>query len=537
MVIIMMIFLAIAFLASNWKVFRSRQFYLSSLFLITGYLAITVIYLYPYVLLRVKGGYQRSMSDYMQYFAQPMQYLDTRWSSFLKWIWVPTPNFAETHLFPGTVLALLVLVFLVYNGFNFYRSYATIPKAGRWIAAAKSVLWLFFWSMILINAYWEEESWLKPFEPFLYPATCALILLYLAGLFVIPNKERTSAKVLAALSAAAVFCFFISCGPFISTGVDKHLLHLARGIFLDLISWNPLFGAVRVLTRFSIVILTYLVIAGCYALNRLALQQRRIFWLLPVFIAMLVYEAREMQPPYEFTRSFPNPAQSRVLQKAYNLPGRNVFFQLPIGMRTLDSNVVMSTIGKFSLVIDGLSGFIPESYGQLFRWEETQWKLKEMLAWAEDVWPTPYLIIDRSSVFFLEAGWHKQFPWEEVKKYGELIEEDDVYSLYRPKPFATNANSIMRYIRTDLLKANPLLTFKARCVDASPCFASVSLNHHLVKAQIPVAETWQEYQIPLPLPEMGNVKGEEVSMTSLAASQHHWEVKDISFGAGQQLSQ
>jgi hypothetical protein len=539
MAIVMMAFVFIAFLAGNTALFRQRTFYVSSVLLLVGCLSVTAIYLHPYALLRIQGGYQRSMADYLHYFAQPMQYLDTQWSVFLKWLKLPQPSFAETHLFPGTVLCLLTLLFLVYDSVHFCRNYKAVPKIGRWIAAAKAILWLFFWTAILVNTFWEKELWLVSAEPYLHPAAFALIGLYLAGLFFLTDKERASDKLLAALSAAAVLCFFISCGPFISTGPDKNILQLAHGIFADLLAWNPLFGAVRVLTRFSIVILTYLVIAGCFAFNRLALRQKHILWLAPALILMVFYEAREMRPACEFTRSFPDPARSKVLHAAYNLPGNNVFFQLPIGMRTVDANVVMSTIGKFSLIVDGLSGFIPDFYGKLWHWEENQWRVDNMLDWAGDVWPTPYVIIDRPSVFFLEAGWHKPFPWETLKQYGDLIEEDDVYSLYRPKQQISSEERIIRYIRTDLLKVNRLLTFKARHTDASPCSLSVSLNHHPVSAGIPLtgtAETWQEYKIPLPLQEMGNVKGEEVEIRLSAAAPaapRHWQIKEIDFRAVQ----
>ncbi len=528
---IMLAFVFLVFFANNKDLLKKKETYFSFLLLLAGCVAVTAVYLHPYALLRFKGGYQRSMSDYLQYFSQPMQYADTRWSVFLKWLKLPLPSFAETHLFPGAVLCLLTLVFLIHDSVQFCRNYKAAPKIGRWIAAAKTVLWLFFWAVILINTFWEKEQWLVPVEPYLYHVAFALIGLHVAGLFFLAEKERSSAKLLAALSAAAVLCFFISCGPFISTGPDEHVLQLARGVFADLLQWNPLFGAVRVLTRFSIVILTYLVIAGCYTFNHLALRQRKILWLVPLLLFLLGYEARNMES-YKFTRDFPNPAKSHVLHTAYSLPGKNVFLQLPVGMRTVDSNVVMTTIGNFSLIIDGLSGFIPDFYGRLFRWEESQWNVDKMLAWAHDVWPTPYLIIDRPTTFFLEAGWHKQFPWKEIEKYGELIEEDDVYSLYRPKQDVSSAERIIRYVRTDLLQANRVLTFKARHADTLPCSISVSLNQHPVSAKIPLtgtAETWQEYKIPLPPDDMGNVKGEEVEIRLSSAG--HWQVKDVDFRA------
>ena len=261
----------------------------------SGFVAVSCIYLYPYALLRIQGGYQRSTADYLKYFAQPMQYLDTGCAAFLKWIKIPRPRFTETFLFPGTVLSILALVFLVYRIIAFCKRYPSLRKATRYICDSEipvmdSSSGPSFCFMRILAAC----AWLQRFDPFLYHIAFSLILLSIVGLFFLEDTEKTQGVLLAGLSAAAILCFFISFGPFISVGPDDHRLVLARGPFLDLASWNPLFSAVRSLTRFSIVILTYLTVAGCYVLNQLVQKNRKVIWAFPVLMAILVYEARHM---------------------------------------------------------------------------------------------------------------------------------------------------------------------------------------------------------------------------------------------------
>jgi hypothetical protein len=531
MAIIIMAFIFLAFLASDRSLLSNRKFYLSSALIAFGVLAISVIYLYPYALLRIQGGYQRSSADYLKYFAQPMQYLDTGSAALLRWLKIPRPRFTETFLFPGTALCILVLVFFIHKVRQFHINYSSLGKVTRYISGAKFLFWFLFWSAILVHAYRGPVPWLKPFDPLLYYIAFALILLSITGLFFQEKRNQTPQVLLAGLSAAAVICFFISFGPFISVGPDSHRLDLARGPFLDLASWNPLFSAVRTLTRFSIVILTYLIVAGCYVLNRLAQKNKKVLWVLPVLAAILVYEARVMvHYKFEDCTALNN---SQVIKKAQNLPGDYVLFELPIAIRKAEADIILTTIGKFPLIIDGWSGFNPDYYERLFSYEEGKWDVSKIFPWVKEIWPPAYLIIDKSWVGLLEMGWKKPFPWDELNQSWELISKDRRFALYRQKYVICTANQIIRRVRTDVLKAHPLLCFKAHSTVGISATISVMLNHKTIGENIPLSESWKEYVVSLPTTAMGNIKGEEVDiyLSSFAHAPHQWEVKDIDFRA------
>lgn len=530
MAIIIMVFVSLAFLAADRSLLRNRKFYLTGAFLLFGVIVISMIYLYPYALLRIEGGYQRSMTDYLKYFAQPMQFLDTGCTTLLRWIKIPRTRFTETFLFPGTVLSLLFLISLIYRGIDFIRRQAFTNISGQ-LAASRSLFWTIFWSVILIHAFRGPVACLQWFTPYLYHIAFFLILCSIAGLFFPETSENTSRILLTGLATAAAVCFFVSFGPLISVGPDKKRLILAQGPFLDLASWNPLFSAVRSLTRFTIVIMTYLTVAGCWALHLLIQKNRRVIWVVPVLAFILVYEARHMVR-YRFEDCTVT-ATSQVVKKAQNLPGEYVLFALPASDYFAKANAVMSTIGKFPLLIDGLSGFEPDYSHQLSILEGKKWDLEKIFPLITQVWPNAYLIIDRGFVTNLEEGWKNPFPWQDVEKTWDLIDRDERFALYRQKQTVSSSDHIVRRVRTDLLKTHSLLSFKARRTDATPISVSVSLNHQTVGEEIPLAETWQKYIIALPITAMGNIKGEEIDINVISPvpAPHQWEINEIGFEA------
>jgi len=526
MAIIVMGCVSLSCLAADRTLLKNRQFYLSGALLLFGVIAISIIYLYPYALLRIEGGYKRSMADYLQYFAQPMQYLDSSSAPLLKWLKIPHSRFTETFLFPGTVLSLLFLGSLVYRGAVFLRR-SPFTRISGYLGATELLFWAIFWSVILVHAYLGPVAWLKPLDPFLYHLAFLLILCSIAGLFVPATSTHPSRFLLAGLAAAAVVTFFVSFGPFISVGPDKHRLVLARGPFMDLASWNPLFSAVRSLTRFSIVILTYLAVVGCVFLDSMIQKNKKLIWVVPVLVAMLVYEARHMIH-YKFENCSVT-VNSHVINTAQNLPGEYVLFQIPIDNRFAEANIAMSSIGKFPLLIDGWSGFVPEYYRQLLTAEGKKWDLEKFFPLVSEVWPDAYLIIDRAFVNNLEKSWLNPFPWQNVEKSWELMDADERFALYRPKRVVSVSAHIVRRVRTDILKAHPILSFAARRTEAATITVSVSLNGRPVKENIRLSNTWQKYTIALPEMAMGNLKGEEIHIDVDSASSKGWEIGEVGF--------
>ncbi len=530
MAIIVMMFVFVAFVNHDRSLLRSRGFYVSGGVIIAGVLAISALYLYPYALLHIEGGYERSTADYLKYFAQPMQYLDTGDAALLRWMHVPAPRFTETFLSPGTALALLFLLFLAYRCITFVRRYSSLGRPLRYVGIAKFVLWTVFWSVILVQEFYGPVRWLKPYNRYLYEVALLLIALYIAGLFLLDDKQRTPGVLLTGLATAAVLCFFISFGPFISVGTDADRVVLARGPFLDLQSWNPLFNAVRALTRFAIVVMTYLTIAGCCAADRMVRNNQWTILALPLIAAISLYEARVMIP-YKFFDPAPI-LNSRVMNEAQHLPEPYVLFQLPVANRDSDANLMMSSIGEFPLLANGWSGFAPKYYWRFFSLQHKKWEIGKFLPWVGEIWPRTYLIMDRSWIYRMTKGWRKPFPWDELNRHWEMIDEDNRYALYRQKELVHTSGHIVKRVRTDVLRKHPVLFFRARSSGSSPVDATILLNHLVAKEKIRISGAWKEYTVRLPASDTAVLTGNEIDINMASSSDAgSWEVKDIEFKA------
>jgi len=112
MAVIMLCFVFAAFMVNHRRLLFVRKFWISLSTIVGGVVLVSAIYLYPYVLLRVYGGYARTAVDYLKHHAQAMQYLNTRCAALIyPFFSTPRVRIEETYLFPGTVLGIWCLFF------------------------------------------------------------------------------------------------------------------------------------------------------------------------------------------------------------------------------------------------------------------------------------------------------------------------------------------------------------------------------------------------------------------------------------------
>jgi len=528
MSVIMMIFVFVAYVARNGPLLGNKKFYLSMGVMVVGISIGCAVYLYPYFILRTQGGYERTAADYLRHHGQAMQYLNTNCAGLLnRWISQPPCRFSETYLFPGTVLAVLTLVYFLHNMIRYLkkREYLRLPGV---TGPLKMLLWFFFWSVILYHAVCGKASWLNPFDHLLYWVAFALIGLYGIGLF-FHTETAESRLLLTGLAGAAVLCFFISLGPLITVGPDAIRMDLSRGPFADLSAF-PLFGAVRGLTRFSIVILTYFVIASCFTLEHFLKRRSRLIWVFPLLIGLLVYEAQDLHYKY---KQYSAMLESGTIRKCQNLPGEYTLFLLPGGIRKIDVNLLMCSIGSFPLLINGLSGFAPDHYYDYFFWEKTGWKVEKITSRLQEIWPPVYILLDSSWLSLMARGWHQSFPWEEFDKRWKRVDHDQHHRFFlfqqRTDEFDLK-EKIIRRVRTDLLRSHPVLAFMARCVPAEREPRLKIFLNGLPVTETPLTEKWKKYEILLPSDSMGSIQGEEIEIR-LQGRPSSGHIREITFKA------
>ncbi len=530
MAAIMLAFVFVAYLCNHGNKIYRRDFRISLVIIVAGVAITAVVFLYPYVLLRLNGGYTRSTADYLKHHAQAMQYLDTRSAALLNSIFpTPVPRWSETYLFPGTVLGILTLTFLTTRLINFADQIHSTCKSDIFLAGSKIVLWILFWFTILGHAFYGKMPWLRPLDQGLYAISFALIILYTVGILLLRSSDQNK-NFRTGMAAAAVFCFFISLGPLITIGPDSIRLDIARGPFADISTWIPLFGAVRGLTRFSIVILIYLIVAGCTALNRLIQKEYRLIYLFPVLIGLLIFDASMMKYKYN---DYTDVTRSKIIHDIKKLPKESVLVQMPLGERTVDATIAMATISTCPLLINGYSGFVPSNQQQLYCWEKKGWQLDKITKWLTRIWPPVYMVVDKHAEKWLATGWHKPFPQKILEKDWKLMDEDAQYALYSQIQKTITASPVLRHVRTDILKKHPVVYFSARLPAINQHISAlILLNDHEVD-RVPITSEWHTYRVLLPQKYMGRLTGDEITWTTVHSdtAQPIWKIKGIHFAA------
>lgn len=532
-----MLLVFLGYLVANRRLLVQKQFYLSAVVMGGLIVVMSAVYLYPYILLRLEGGYSRTSWDYLRYYVEVAHYLSTKFSAFIPGLFDPAYRPVETVMFPGTVLAVLSVVYFTSSVVRAPWFVWSTARAHGVFLLVKFALWTSFWVLILINFYLYTASWISAINQTLYPIGIALLLLYLLSVCW-PRNLSERGVIVSGMAAGAVVCFFLSLGPLITVmvGPDARVVEVSRGPMADVLESVPLFGSVRALARFGIVVYVYLVVASCYVMDQLLRRRRTVLGLCLILPFVLIYEGIDVQSRFRHKYvDYTNIVNSQVIAKAKQLPERSVLFQLPAGgTKRIDATIVMQTIGDFHYLVNGHSGFWPAYYYDLSSWVR-DWRLQEVTAWVKELWPPAYLILDRGAVSFLSKSWHKPFPQEELEQSWRLLEQDRYYALYEPKSRTFATPQITQRVRSDVLERYPILRFSARSTTDTSLGEGafrVRLNG-LELGDYGLTPSWQHYEIELPGDYRRDLAGDEVVMELLpqrgTSDELAWEVKDLRF--------
>ncbi len=510
---------------------RNKRFYRCAAVMAAGVVIIVAAYLYPYVILKMQGGYARGLKDFQISHAQALHYLDTRSAYLIYSLFEPPVRWSETYLFPGSVLALLSLAWM---GAGAAVLSWRDPSTGRVVTLAalgKFGLWTLFWAVIIANAF--SGNFFR-WHILLLPVSAALLALYLLQML-LPGWQERERQLLGAMAAGAVICFFISLGPVITVRHDAQLIKLGYGPLAPLFISTPVFGLVRGLTRFAIIPLTYLVAAGCFMLDRLVRADNRVVWLVPLLIGMLVYEAGHIKYRYE---DYVDLVKSPVMRRALQLPTESVLFQIPTEPKVINNNIIMNTIGDFHYTVNGISGFVPRLFTELTRLLR-DWKIEEATRRLSRIWPPVFLIVDRPATRWLARGWRKPFPWSDLEAHWKLVAKDGNYSLYRLRRKPLSGSRITKIIRSDVLRERTLLRFSARLAPderhSSGVFRVLVNGYEAARGRL--SGEWRTYDFTLSAEAIGKLDGDRVVLqlvelqgrTAPPAASGLWQVRDLSF--------
>ncbi|MBN1917832.1 MAG: hypothetical protein JW889_07985 [Verrucomicrobia bacterium] len=506
-------FVVIAFLAGNPAMLRSRRFHATGILATFLAMLLCAATLYPYVLLRSIGKYERSVSQQARSSVQPLSYLRPSKNSLIH-RFAPKADLGETTVFPGIALSALACLYWVRRRIVFRRWRGVSPRGQRRqvLAYIRAALWFLFTGLVVYGAYHTHASSFIAVKHLIVPAVNLVFWISLVLLFMPVERDATGpAPVLAGLGVGAVACFILSFGPTVMVGHMHDIEVVGHNVTERLHDAVPIFSMVRVMTRFSIMVLFFMITAGCVALDGVLHKvPRRLRWLWVLPLILLVIETYSR--PYEFAdqhKRFDSPVQ-RYLRE---LPDKVSLAQIPYGLRDFDGPAMLATVGKWHYLVNGWCGFEPRQHYTLkAHLSSDQAKAAD---WLREIWPEPYLLVDREGVRHWSALKQTTFTEGDLKPYWDRVMSDDRFTLFRLRPLDATPAHLVRRLRSDVLLRHPVLSLRAHAVelpDGATARLCVTVNGREV-SEIELTAEPVRYDVTIPSRVVGNMWGEEVILT------------------------
>ena len=532
-------FILVGFLVRRPGILRQRRFYLTAALGAGAAAALCLVTLYPYLVLRAEH-YFRTAEEQLRHSTQPLAYLRPSKASLIH-RFAPKANLGETVVFPGITICVLACLYWFRERIAFRRWKGRTIRARlrQGLSYTRALLWFVFTALVIYGAYHTHTSSFASVKGLLVPAINLVFWTSLVLLLMPANPDANSpAALLSGLAVGAVACFILSFGPEVGLGHGRDIVVAGRGAMARLYKMVPFFSLMRVTTRFSIIVLLFLIAAGCFALDALLKKMPRLRWLWVVPLVLIIVETYSR--PYQFSKHRPR-LTSPVQRHLQELPERVSVVQIPYGLRDFDSPAMMDTVGKWNYLINGWAGFMPKQHYELGGLLSSD-RMEGAAEWLRRIWPEAYLVVDLHGVDYWKRSQGHPFTEDDLEPYWEEVLRDELFALYRLRPLEETPPRIVRRLRTDVLRRHPRLQFEARALqvpDGARAKLRIQVNGHDVRT-LTVVHEWQAFDVPIPRDATGNIYGEEVALwlefvfedrTEPAGAAGAWQVRKLDFVA------
>ena len=497
---------------------RTLRLYLSVATGLVTVVPLCLLYLGPYFTL-FHGGYGRSASEMTKHSLEPLAYL----GRYLLGLVLPAGmvgrvKFDEMSVFPS--LTLLVLV----AGYGIAaRHLPGRPQADREPAPVTMLRWLRLaalagFAVLVLSLGHAHGASSGLLLTWFGNGTLVLALAATLLLAVLAVPGQPAARFCRGLAAAALLCFILSLGPsllVLSGGAAR-----ADNLVFSLVgTFFPLSGF-RVMSRFSIIVMIFLVVAGACFLDRLSDRRPSLRWLtLPVLLALLA-EAHAIPHPY---RRFTLPISRSTLDAIRSRHG--TFTVLPLGDRNHDSRYMLAIGGTRTLLVNGFGGFSPALQLKIGR--ALRRRPARAFSLIGSIWPRSMLVVDRQALAQLNKNGYATTE-AAVRARGRLVTADPDFALYTLAEPEEPVREYRRFVRGDLLRANPVFSFEARSMARGGQDLFVLLNGTVVAA-VHATGDWQGHRVLLPRTGITGIDYEMVFVRGLDG-EGPWMARQGSFG-------
>ena len=496
-------FVLLALLRGRWREWlSSRRFWLSVAAAAAVCLAFVLVLFRPY-LEQLDDSVSRPIREIARHALEPFSYLASR--KQMRWSLMPPLLVKEREICVYPTLAVL-LAALAWTGLRFRARFApgACPRAERGLRAARAALFALF---LVATGAGTAAGGLGPFAAPYAWTPVAIALLSLAIPLVAAYRDDRD-RLLDGLCGAAAFAFLMGLGPEIGPldgewSVDSPL-------FLALYRASPVLHGFRVVARFGIVVLIFLVASAAFAWDDLLRAFGRgtgrraaaIRWAWAPALALVLFESvpLPLPPPRRGT-----PLDVPVLDALPGGPDAPVaLLTVPATHREFDSMYMFRVSGANPdrMMVMSWGGAFPRftktirsDYRALSRNPEP---LREHLS---RLWPECFLLLR-------EADFRAVYPEPErraairagIGRIADPIAAGGGFELFRLRP-PPPSTYVAKAVRSDFVRSLPGMAF--RIVPAPddagvPAAATVSVTFN--KAPVAVLSVPPEgasYSLPL----------------------------------------
>ena len=259
------------------------------------------------------------------------------------------------------------------------------------------------------------------------------------------------------LFGAAVFAFFMSLGPRImATRVAGWAV--SNTLFMALYNNVEAMRGFRVVSRFSIFVMMFLVAAAALALDKIA-KRKPSAWAGAAIAALAALFVLESLPPKSIKKTMPleAPLESEVLKTLDERAEPFVLAMLPMGNRRIDSQMMLQVARDKRLSVYAWGGTYPEYTQRVCAalLPQNDFPAKFGADILRQLWPEALLIEDKK---FSRARLRRNF----AAKYSEeaaIVAEDGRFVLMSLNADDTPKPEWLKLVRHDYAANNPVMEF------------------------------------------------------------------------------
>lgn len=459
----------LVFIAKTPSPLRERQFWHAAIAAMVAGAALLCFLLLPYATLRSAGQVLRPVGEVARHSAHPFSYLVPYGRNALYSLNAPCDEFSLYPTIPILLLAFCGACWQIARSVKNRRTHTLSFLLGLLALVSGAT----FYSLAAV-LHFRVGAPVRHLPHLLKYSSLVFLAASMAYAFSGNRKEPHTATFLKAFFAVAVFSLFLSLGPRLALGQNRSATVLVSNSIYMLCYRRilPFLSGFRVVSRFGVLILLFLVCVASVALNAIATRMKGRFAALAgalLAAAIVVAVAIEAMPPRKLVSSYVNVDDQRQSPAVARLVARNpdvTIAALPCGPREIENMRMFSLLKGDFLYIYAWGGFFPE-YSQalvsILMSLDTDASHREL----SRLYPDCIVLVDNSIPVYAREPIPDRFLKDEDRRIvdfhkfcAEFAEEEDcdgrftVFRL-RPQPRSKRASKIFR---SDIARRRPLLS-------------------------------------------------------------------------------